>query len=103
MTSSEKPLVVPDLSSAPSCRAEWAALLECASPTSNAQRFGELASTVDWTRLLALAQEHAVIGHLATRLSELDENIVRADERSALVELHRTQVFRTLAMIRELF
>jgi hypothetical protein len=53
--------------------------------------------------LLVLAEEHAVLGHVAARISELDEKIVPADERSSLVERYRLQVFRTLGMSRELF
>jgi hypothetical protein len=53
--------------------------------------------------LLGLAEEHGVLGHLAARISELDEEIVPADERSLLVERYRLQVFRTLGMNRELF
>ena len=84
-------------------RNEWALLLDCASPTSNARRFGELASAADWSRLLVLAEEHGVLGHLAARISGLDEKIVPADGRSLLVERYRLQVFRTLGMNRELF
>ena len=86
-----------------SYRNEWALLLECASPTSNARRFGELASAADWSQLLVMAEEHGVLGHLATRISGLDEKIVPSDERPLLVERYRLQVFRTLGMIRELF
>jgi hypothetical protein len=53
--------------------------------------------------LLGLAEEHGVLGHLAGRISELDEKIVPADERSLLVERYRLQVFRTLGLVRELF
>ena len=84
-------------------RNEWALLLDCASPTSNARRFGELASAADWSQLLVMAEEHGVLGHLATRISGLDEKIVPSDERPLLVERYRLQVFRTLGMIRELF
>jgi hypothetical protein len=103
MSTSDKSLAPPGRSATASYRDEWAVLLECASATPKPQRLRELALTADWSRLLVLAEEHGVIGHLATRLPELDENIVRADERSALVELHRAQVFRTLGIVRELF
>jgi len=103
MSPSDKSLAPRGRSDTTSYRDEWAVLLECASATPNPQRLRELASRADWPRLLVLAEEHGVIGHLATRLPELDENVVRADDRAALVELHRAQVFRTLGMIRELF
>jgi hypothetical protein len=102
MSTSDKSLAPPGRSGTASYRDEWAVLLECASVTPNPQRLRELASTVDWPRLLVLAEEHGVVGHLAARLPELDENIV-STEKAALVELHRAQVFRTLGMIRELF
>jgi len=103
MTTGKKSLALPGPSGMVSHSDEWAVLLECASPTSNAQRLRELASTADWSRVLVLAEEHGVLGHLAAHLSELDENIVRADARSSIVELYRAQVFRTLGMTRELF
>ena len=103
MSTSEKSSALRGLSDTASCGDEWAVLLECASPSPNAQWFRELASTADWSRLLVLAEEHGVLGHLSARLPELDENIVSAEKRSALVELHRAQVFRTLGMTRELF
>jgi len=93
----------PGRSDIASYRNEWALLLECASPTSNARRFGELASAADWSQLLVMAEEHGVLGHLAARISGLDEKIVPADERSLLAERYRLQVFRTLGMSRELF
>ena len=103
MSASEKSSALLDHSDTASCGGEWAVLLECASPASNIQRFGELVSTAEWSRLLVLAEEHGVIGQLAARLSELGENIVSARKRSSLVERHRAQVFRTLGMIQELF
>ena len=103
MSTSDKSLAPPGRSDTVSWRDEWAVLLECASATPNPQRLRELASRADWSRLLVLAEEHGVIGHLAARLPELDDNIVSAEKRSALVELHRAQVFRMLGMIRELF
>src|SRR5215469_25480 len=103
MSTSEKSSALRGHSVTTPCGDEWALLLECTSPTSNIQRFGELVSTAEWSRLLVLAEEHGVIGQLATRLSELGENIVSARKRSSLVERHRAQVFRTLGMIQELF
>src|SRR5215469_643188 len=43
-------------------------------------KVGELASTADWSRLLELAEEHGVLGHLA-RISDLDEEIVPAEKK----------------------
>ena len=83
-------------------RREWAVLLESASPTFDAQRFVELARSADWSRLLVLAEEHGVLGHLAVRVRGLDENLVPAEIRQMLLEHHREQVFSTLRMAAEL-
>ncbi len=91
-----------DLSGIASFQDEWALLLECASPVSAAPRFAELAGSADWSRALILAEEHRVLGHLAKRLGELDENLVPPDIRRTLLERHRTQVFATLKMTAEL-
>lgn len=82
---------------------EWRALLECTSPAFDAQRFTELARTGDWSRLLLLAEEHGVLGHLAYHLRELDPNFVPADVKRMLLERHRAQVFSTLKLTAELF
>jgi len=96
-------LPLPGLSDLPSFRREWAVLLECASPASDARRLEELAGSADWSRLLILAEEHGVLAHLAKRLHELDENLVPAKIRRTLLERHRAQVFSTLRMTAELF
>ena len=78
-------------------------LLECASPTCDARRIVELMRSADWSRLLALAEEHRVLGHLAVRLRELNESFVPTDMRQAVQEHHRAQAFSTLRMTAELF
>ena len=90
------------LSDLTSFRREWAVLLECASPTFDAARFVELARSADWSRLLVLAEEHGVLGHLAARVRRLDENFVPAEIRQMLLDDHREQVFSTLRMTAEL-
>jgi hypothetical protein len=92
-----------DLSSSASNQDQWALLLECASPVSAAPRFAELAGSADWSRALILAEEHGVLGHLAKRMCELDENHVPSAIRRKLLERHRAQVFSTLRMTAELF
>jgi hypothetical protein len=82
---------------------EWSILLECASPVSSAPRFTELARSADWSRLLILAEEHGVLGHLAKRLRELGEDLVPAAIRGKLLDLHRARVFLTLRMTAEMF
>ena len=78
-------------------------LLECASPVCDVQRLRELARSVDWARLLVLAQEHGVLGHLAVRSRELDDPLVPAEIRQTLLDGHRAQVFSMLRMSAELF
>ena len=99
----EKSLSLAGLSDSTSSRPEWDVLLECATPASDARRIGELASSVDWSRLLDLADEHGVLGHLARCVRELDENLIPAEIRRRLLERHRAQVFSTLRMTAELF
>ena len=86
-----------------SCPKEWAALVECASPTFDSRRFVELSRSGDWSQLLVLAEEHGVLGHLAVRVRGLDENLVPVEIRQMLEEHHREQVFSTLRMTAELF
>jgi hypothetical protein len=86
-----------------SFRREWAVLVECASPAFDNQRFLQLVHSADWSPLLALAEEHGVLGHLAVRVRGLEENLIPAEIRQTLVEHHREQVISTLGMTAELF
>jgi len=99
----EKSLPLSDQPDLTSFRGEWPVLLECVSPAFDTQRLAELARSVDWSRLLILADEHGVLGHLAKCLRELDENVVPGEIRQALQERHRAQVFSTLRITAELF
>ena len=92
-----------NLSDIASFQYEWSMILECASPVSAGPRFAELARSADWSRLLLLAEEHGVLGHLAKRLHGINENIVPAAIRRKLLDRHRAQVFSTLRMTAELF
>jgi hypothetical protein len=90
----------PDLKSFES---EWKVLVACASVAVDPERLTGLARSVDWSRLLVLAEEHGVLAHLRKRLGELGETLVPREIRRMLVELHRAQVFSTLRMTAELF
>ena len=68
----EKPVLAASLSDIAAFAREWAALRECASPWRNGARLRQGFSGVDWPRLLVLAEEHGVIGHLAACLKEDD-------------------------------
>jgi hypothetical protein len=96
-------LPLSDLSDIVSFRDEWQVLLEFASPVPNTSRLVGLARSVDWSRILVLAEEQGVLGHVAKRLHELDGNLVPVEIRKALLEHHRAQVFATLRMTGELF
>jgi hypothetical protein len=84
-------------------RDEWLVLLECASAIPNDENLTELIRSVHWPHLLGLAEDHGVSGHLAARLFQLDQNLVPAATRRALVERQRAQIFSTLRMHAELF
>jgi hypothetical protein len=86
-----------------SFRNEWSALLECASPAEDRQRLRRLFRSADWTRLLVLAEDHGVAGHLAASLGGLEEDLVPPEIRQALVDRQRARNFLTLRMTAELF
>jgi len=94
---------VPNLADWTSFRNEWSALLECTSPVPDRSHFSELLGLVDWPRLLVLAEEHGVLGHLTAKLNAVDDSWVPPDFRQAFLERHREQVFSTLRMTAELF
>jgi hypothetical protein len=86
-----------------SFRNEWSALLECASASRDRQRLAGLLRSVDWSRLLVLADEHGVAGQLAACLRSLEDNSVPPEMRQALVERQRARIFFTLRLTAELF
>ena len=86
-----------------SFRNEWSALLECASPAQDRQRLARLFRSADWARLLVLAEDHGVAGHLAASLRGLEEDLVPREIRQALVDRQRARNFLTLRLTVELF
>src|ERR1700674_3420465 len=78
---------------AASRRNEWSALLECASPSRNRQRLAGFLRSVDWARLLTLAEEHGVAGHLTASLRGLEEDLIPPEIRQALVDRRDAQNF----------
>src|SRR6266571_2963849 len=82
---------------------EWAALLECASPSPDRQKLSSLLRAADWTRLLVLADEHGVGGHVAACLSELPVDLVPLQVKQTLVNRQRSRIFFTLRLTAELF
>jgi len=87
-----------------SLAAEWSVLIECASPCPDSRRLEELLrQRLDWAALFTMAEEHGVIGLLATRMQDLRETLVPPDVRQRLQERHRAQLLFTLGMTAELF
>lgn len=86
-----------------SIQKEWPVLLECASPQPDARKLSALAQAANGPRLLELAAEHGVLGHLAARLGKLDGNSVLRETREALLDGQRAHTFLTLRMTAELF
>jgi len=82
---------------------EWRALLACASPAPDAENLATFLRSVDWPRLLALAEDHGVTGLLAARLLQLDQDLVPSVARQALLERQRARILFTLRMNAELF
>jgi hypothetical protein len=83
---------------------EWLVLLECANPSPTARRLHELlGSSLDWSALLALADEHGMLPLLAKRLRDVDDAIVPPEIRQWLRDWQRAQGISTLTMTAELF
>jgi hypothetical protein len=86
-----------------SFRNEWFVLLEAASPSHDPRRLAQLLRSADASRLIDLAEEHGVIGHLAACLSGLDEDALQPQARQLLIDRQRAQNFTTLRLTAELF
>lgn len=82
---------------------EWSVLLVCASPAPELQRLAGLLPSADWTRLLLLAEEHGVVGHLTACLRQLDQVLVPSQIRQTLIERQRARIFCALRITAELF
>ncbi len=98
-----EPISPSSLSDVVSFRNEWSVLLECASPSHDGRRLAGLLQSADWGRLLVLAEEHGVAGHLAAGVRGLEENLVPPEIKQALVDRQRAQIFFSLRLTAELF
>src|SRR5258708_1642645 len=98
-----EPISLSHLSAAASFRNHSSALLECASPARDPQRLAGLFRSADGTRLLVLAEDHGVAGHLVTSLRGLEEDLVTPEIRQSLVDRQRARNFLTLRLTAELF
>jgi hypothetical protein len=93
----------PDPSEMSAFRHEWAVLLECASPFRDARKLAEMVRSCDAPRLLALAEEHSVVGHLAAALRDLGGGMFPPEAKQALLKRQHAQVFFSLRITAELF
>ena len=86
-----------------SFRNEWSVLLECAAPTHDHQKLGSLLPSVDWARLLVLAEEHGITGHLASWVRDVEEELVPPQVTQSLADGQRAQIFFSMCLTAELF
>jgi len=98
-----EPLSPASLSDTRAFAREWAALCECISLRRESGRLPELLSSVDWPRLLLLAEEHGVLGQLAACLYEHNAPAIPPEVKQSLLEHRRAQNFLTLRLTAELF
>jgi len=103
LTTMAKSMPPDPLADISSFRNEWPVLLECASPAHDPLRLAKLLRSADGSRLLLLAGEHGVIGHLAACLSGLGEGALLPEIKQALLDRQRAQNFLTLRLTAELF
>ena len=84
--------------------AEWALLLECAKPRPDPQRLAErLRAPLDWSSLLAFAEDHGVLGLTAARLANYDESVLSAENRERLRAWRRAHTLFTMNLCAEMF
>jgi hypothetical protein len=91
------------MSDVSSFKNEWVALLECASPSRDPRRLSTLLASVEWPRLLQLAEEHGVLAHLSASLTDSNAAAVPQGIKQTLLESQRAQNFLTLRLTAELF
>ena len=82
---------------------EWTALCESVSPRPNTAQLLKAFSSIDWSRLVLLAEEHGVLGQLAACLNHSNPVALPAEIKQILFERQRTQNFLTLRLTAELF
>ncbi|HET7108310.1 MAG TPA: nucleotidyltransferase family protein [Candidatus Acidoferrum sp.] len=83
---------------------EWKFLCACASPSASSNlTISELAAGLDWQLTLQLAEEHSVLGLVASRLRESGHAEMPAEAWEQLLGSMRTQHLFTLSMTAELF
>ncbi len=85
-------------------QAEWATLVDCASPNPNVlQVRGTFPPALNWPSLLERAQEHGMLPLLTQRLQAMDVSLALEAIRNSLRESQRAQTALTLRLTAELF
>src|SRR5260370_2960407 len=97
-----EPLSPSHLSAIASFKNEWSALLECTSPAHDRKRLAGALRSMDWTRLLGLAEEPGVTWNGVSCVRGLEENVVPPEIRQTLVDRQREQIVFTLRLTAEL-
>src|SRR6266566_2151774 len=82
---------------------EWPVLLACASPFPETLKLPAMLGAADAQRLVALAEEHGVVGHVAASLGKLDGAVFPPELRSALRNRRHAQAVFSLLITAELF
>jgi hypothetical protein len=84
--------------------AEWRVLLDCANPNITLLALRqEQASSLDWPKLLALANDQGLLPLLMQKLSHAEPAIVPLDAQQALKSFFREQMVFDLRMLAELY
>jgi len=84
--------------------AEWALLLECAKPRPDPQLLAErLRAPLDWSSLIAFAEDHGVLGLTAARLANYDESVLSAENRERLRTWRHAHTIFTMNLCAEMF
>jgi Uncharacterised nucleotidyltransferase len=84
--------------------AEWALLLECVKPQPDLQRLAQLLRTpFKWTSLIALAENHSVLGLTAARLANYSEDAISLENRESLRAWRRAYTLFTMNLTAEMF
>ena len=99
--SSSAPLPHPSNTSA--FQHEWPVLLACASPFPETLKLPAMLRAADAERLVALAEEHGVVGHVAASLGKLDRAVFPPELRPALRNRQHAQAVFSLLITAELF
>lgn len=83
--------------------AQWALLLECARPQIDLARLGErLRVPFAWPSLIALAEEHSVLGLAASRLGRFEKDCMPAEHRESLRAWRRSYALYTMNLTAEM-